>query len=165
MNDSLKPTKSYVTVSWAAMIISVGSYLIGLFNSSLQLNEKGFYLMGLVMGVYSVITLQKTIRDQAEGIKVTAMYKNLNIVCLMIACLAVGIGLFNVDTLLLNEKGFFAIAYCMSLFAAIVTQKNVRDLAVFEDGFMSNFYDESQQAKVLRHQNVVSGDSKSEKDS
>jgi hypothetical protein len=42
------------------------------------------------------------------------------------------IGLYNAN-LLLSEKGFFGIAFLLSLFAAITVQKNVRDVQAIKD--------------------------------
>ncbi|TBT51219.1 hypothetical protein D5E78_05355 [Vibrio parahaemolyticus] len=131
MDKSLAPTRPYVLTALVALGIGVFTYLIGLINANLQFNEKGYYFVVLVFGLFSVITLQKTIRDESEGLKVTSAYKNLNIFCVIIACALMFIGLYNVDTLLLNEKGFFGIAFVMSLFSSIVVQKNVRDLEYF----------------------------------
>ncbi|MCG2837332.1 hypothetical protein L6J37_10860 [Photobacterium sp. WH77] len=132
MNSSLKPTKAFVFTSWAALAIALCAYAVGLLNADLQLNEKGYYLVVMLFGLFSVITLQKTVRDEMEDIKVTSAYKMLVIACVAIACALMVIGLWNADTLALNEKGFFAIAFVLGLFSAIVTQKNVRDLSYFE---------------------------------
>lgn len=45
---------------------------------------------------------------------------------LIAALLLLTIGLFNA-TLLLSEKGFYAMAYALSLFGAVAVQKNTRD--------------------------------------
>ncbi|MBC5853120.1 inner membrane protein YiaA [Vibrio metschnikovii] len=137
MDKSLAPTRPYVLTALVALGIGVFTYLIGLINANLQFNEKGYYFVVLVFGLFSVITLQKTIRDESEGLKVTSAYKNLNIFCVIIACALMFVGLYNVDTLLLNEKGFFGIAFVMSLFSSIVVQKNVRDLEYFKSNSKS----------------------------
>ncbi|MBF4237335.1 inner membrane protein YiaA, partial [Vibrio anguillarum] len=139
MDKSLAPTRPYVLTALVALGIGIFTYLIGLINANLQFNEKGYYFVVLVFGLFSVITLQKTIRDEAEGLKVTSAYKNLNIFCVITACALIFIGLYNVDTLLLNEKGFFGIAFVMSLFSSIVVQKNVRDLAYFKSSSKSEY--------------------------
>ena len=46
---------------------------------------------------------------------------------LIVAVLLLTIGLWNA-TLLLSEKGFYGMAFCLSLFAVITIQKNIRDL-------------------------------------
>ena len=48
------------------------------------------------------------------------------------AIVLLAIGLWNA-TLLLSEKGFYAMAFTLSLFAAIVVQKNTRDIQAFEE--------------------------------
>jgi len=47
------------------------------------------------------------------------------------------IGLWNAD-LLLSEKGFYAMSYTLSLFAAIAVQKNTRDKAFIESNEEDN---------------------------
>ncbi|MOA37901.1 Inner membrane protein YiaA [compost metagenome] len=42
------------------------------------------------------------------------------------------VGLWNAD-LLLSEKGFYAMSFCLSMFAAIAVQKNTRDAKMFEE--------------------------------
>lgn len=52
------------------------------------------------------------------------------VTCLVVFVIAVGllvIGLWNA-TLLLSEKGFYGLAYFLSLFGAVAVQKNVRDV-------------------------------------
>ncbi|HLS66979.1 MAG TPA: YiaA/YiaB family inner membrane protein, partial [Pseudogracilibacillus sp.] len=37
------------------------------------------------------------------------------------------IGLYNAGSITLSEKGFYGMAFALSLFAAITIQKNIRD--------------------------------------
>jgi uncharacterized membrane protein YiaA len=120
------PTKPYIFASIAALLIGSGAYGIGLLNTSMELNEKGYYLITLLYGLYSVISLQKTIRDQAEGIPTTKLYFMISWGSSAIAIALLAIGLVNAE-MSLSEKGFYAMAYTLSLFAAITVQKNVRD--------------------------------------
>jgi uncharacterized membrane protein YiaA len=46
-----------------ALLIGVAAYLIGLFNVSMELNEKGYYFAVLIFGLYVAITVKKNIRD------------------------------------------------------------------------------------------------------
>ena len=139
MDKSLAPTKPYVLTALIALGVGVFTYMIGLIKSNLQLNEQGYYFVVLVFGLFSVITLQKTIRDESENLKVTLSYKYLNIICVILACVLMLIGLYNEESLLLNEKGFFGIAFILTLFSSIVVQKNIRDLEYFkEDDIVSN---------------------------
>jgi uncharacterized membrane protein YiaA len=120
------PTKPYFIASVAALIIGTGAYGIGLLNAIMELNEKGYYLITLLYGLYSVISLQKTIRDKAENIPTTKLYFMLSWSSSAIAIALLAVGLVNAE-MSLSEKGFYAMAYTLSLFAAITVQKNVRD--------------------------------------
>lgn len=121
-----KPTSAYVGASWGVLFIGLLSYCIGLWNASMELNEKGYYFAVLLMGIYAVISLQKAVRDKAEKIKTSEMYYGISWVIVIASLLLLIIGLRNVD-LLLSEKGFYGISYLLSLFGAITVQKNTRD--------------------------------------
>jgi len=128
-NESISastPTKSYTLASIAALIIGSSAYATGLFNAEMTLNEKGYYLIVLLYGLFSMISLQKAVRDEREGIKTSTMYTRLCWVSSAIAIALLTVGLFNAE-LLLSEKGFYAMAYTLSLFAVVVMQKNIRD--------------------------------------
>ena len=45
------------------LAIGVLGYLLGLWNATLELNEKGFYGMSFVLSLFVIITVQKNIRD------------------------------------------------------------------------------------------------------
>ncbi|MGY0563268.1 MAG: inner membrane protein YiaA [Paraglaciecola chathamensis] len=120
------PTKSYTVASVAALLIGAVAYGIGLFNAQMALNEKGYYLIIMLYGLFSMVSLQKTIRDKAEGIKTSSMYQTLSWASSGFAIALLAIGLYNAE-LALSEKGFYAMAYVLSLFAAVTVQKNVRD--------------------------------------
>ncbi|GAC23646.1 inner membrane protein yiaA [Paraglaciecola mesophila KMM 241] len=120
------PTKSYTLASIAALLIGTVAYGIGLFNALMALNEKGYYLIIMLYGLFSMVSLQKTIRDKAEGIKTSSMYQTLSWASSGFAIALLAIGLYNAE-LALSEKGFYAMAYVLSLFAAVTVQKNVRD--------------------------------------
>ena len=123
---SLKPSGAFVGAAWLALIIGVAMYLTGLFNATMGLNEKGYYLTLLLYGLFAAVSVQKSTRDRLEGIAVTAMYFGL---CWLSVIAAVGlltIGLVNA-TIAPSEKGFYAMSFVLSLFAAITVQKNVRD--------------------------------------
>ncbi len=127
------PTKPYVLASIAALLIGVCAYGIGLFNANMELNEKGYYLTVMLYGLFSVVSLQKTIRDKAEGINTSSIYYTLSWASTGFAIALLAIGLINAE-LLLSEKGFYAMGYVLSLFAAVTVQKNVRDkLALKEE--------------------------------
>lgn len=92
----------------------------------MQLNEKGYYFAVLVLGLFAAASYQKTVRDKYEAIPTTALYYTTCLVAFVIAVGLLVIGLWNAS-LLLSEKGFYGLAYFLSLFGAVAVQKNVRD--------------------------------------
>ena len=102
-------------------------YLIGLWRSDMQLNEKGYYFTVLMFGLFSAISVQKAVRDQLEGIPVTNLYYGIAWFATLLSILLITIGLWNAD-ITKSEKGFYAMAFVLSMFAAITVQKNTRDM-------------------------------------
>ena len=125
--QSLKPTNAFVGASWGALLVGAVAYCIGLFNATMQLNEKGYYFTILLFGLFSVISVQKSVRDRLEGIPVTDIYYGISWFTTVASIALLVVGLWNAD-LLLSEKGFFGMSFALSLFAAIAVQKNTRDL-------------------------------------
>lgn len=123
-----QPTAAYIGASWAVMLIGVLAYMFGLFNAAMQLNEKGYYFAVMCLGLYAAISLQKTIRDKSEGIPTTNLYYMISWAALFVSVALIVVGLFNAQ-LSLSEKGFYMMAFTMSLFGAITIQKNIRDVA------------------------------------
>lgn len=131
------PSGAFVGASWAALLIGATTFLIGLYNAGMALNEKGYYLTLLMYGLFSSISLQKAVRDKLEGIRVTALYYSLCWFAVMSAMLLLTVGLWNA-TLAPSEKGFYAMSFLLSIFAAVVVQKNVRDSAQpHDEGMLS----------------------------
>jgi len=122
-----KPTSAFMGASWASLLIGMTSYCIGLWNADMQLNEKGYYFTILLFGLFSVISVQKAVRDKMENIPITDVYYGISWVTTMTSIVLLIIGLWNAD-LYLSEKGFYGMAFTISLFAAIAVQKNVRDV-------------------------------------
>ena len=122
-----EPTPAFKGASLIALVIGVSAYLIGLFNAAMELNEKGYYFAILLFGLYASVSLQKAVRDKDEGIPVTNIYYGISWFALIIAILLMGIGLYNAGSIILSEKGFYGMAFVLSIFAAITVQKNVRD--------------------------------------
>ena len=129
---SARPSPAFVGASWGAMIVGIAAYLIGLWNAQMQLDEKGYYLTVLLYGCFAAVSLQKTVRDRAEGVPVTGMYTGLCWLSLVTAVGLLTVGLWNA-TLMPSEKGFYAMSFVLTLFAIVAVQKNVRDLAVADD--------------------------------
>lgn len=129
---SPRPTAAFVGASWLALIVGGATYIIGLWNAEMALNEKGYYFTLLMYGLFSAVSLQKSVRDRLEGVKVTGIYFGLCWFSLLLSISLLGIGLMNA-TLQGSEKGFFAMSFVLSLFAAVAVQKNVRDISTADD--------------------------------
>lgn len=129
-----RPTGAFIGASWAALFIGATTYLVGLWNApQMQLNEKGYYFTILMYGLFGAISLQKSVRDRLEGIPVTGIYFGLCWLSLGLSISLLSVGLWNAS-LAPSEKGFYAMSFLLSLFAAVAVQKNVRDVALFRDG-------------------------------
>ena len=122
-----KPSAAFVGASWLALMAGAVVFVLGLFNADMQLNEKGYYFTVLMYGLFSAISLQKSVRDRQEGIPVTSIYYGLAWFSLALSIALLAIGLFNA-TLLPSEKGFYGVSFLMALFGAVAVQKNIRDI-------------------------------------
>jgi uncharacterized membrane protein YiaA len=131
MNQQPQPSSAFIGASWVALLAGIAAYLIGLWNAQMALNEKGYYFTVLMYGLFAVISLQKSVRDRLEGIPVTNIYYGLSWFSSLLCIALLTIGLWNA-TLTLSEKGFYAMSFLLSLFAAIAVQKNTRDSQLSE---------------------------------
>lgn len=120
-----KPSNAFIGASWMALLIGVSAFIIGLWNANMMLNEKGYYFTVLMFGLFAAISVQKAVRDQLEGIPVTNIYYGLAWFSTILSILLLTIGLWNAD-LERSEKGFYAMSFVLSVFAAIAVQKNTR---------------------------------------
>lgn len=127
-----RPTGAFIGASWAALIVGMVVYVSGLWNADVQLNEKGYYFTVLMYGLFAAVSLQKTVRDRMEEIPVTNIYYGLCWLSLVLAILLLTVGLWNAK-MSGSEKGFYAMSFLLSLFAAVAVQKNVRDVALMSD--------------------------------
>lgn len=121
-----KTSNAFVAASWFALLTGMVAYIVGLWNASMLLNEKGYYLAVLLYGLFGAVSLQKTVRDQLEGVPVTGIYYGLCWFATLSALLLLAVGLWNAN-LTLSEKGFYAMSFLLGLFGAIAVQKNTRD--------------------------------------
>jgi uncharacterized membrane protein YiaA len=121
-----KPSNAFIAASWVALFAGVLAFNIGLWNATMLLNEKGYYFTVLMYGLFSAVSLQKSVRDQLEGIPVTNIYYGLSWFSTLLAVLLLVVGLWNAS-MTASEKGFYGMSFTLSLFAAIAVQKNTRD--------------------------------------
>ncbi len=126
-----KPSSAFIGASWVALGAGLIGYLIGLWRSDMVLSEKGYYFTVLMYGLFSVVSLQKAVRDRLEGVAVTDIYFGLAWFSSLLAILLLGVGLWNA-ALLPSEKGFYAFSFLLALFAVITVQKNTRDNQLFK---------------------------------
>ncbi|HYO21483.1 MAG TPA: inner membrane protein YiaA [Flavisolibacter sp.] len=129
--QNLQPSPAFVGASWAALIIGITAFIIGLWNAEMELNEKGYYFTVLLFGLYAAISVQKAIRDQLEGIPVTNLYYGISWFAAIAAIVLLTIGLWNAD-LTKSEKGFYAMSFVLSMYSSIAVQKNTRDIRIAE---------------------------------
>lgn len=128
-----KPTNAFIGASWVALLLGTGAYFIGLWNTdAMTLNDKGYYFTIMMFGLFASVSLQKSVRDKLEGIPVTGLYQGICWFALLLSLVLMAVGLWQANFTDL-EKGFYAMAYLLSLYATITVQKNVRDLALFAD--------------------------------
>ena len=126
MNPQPQPSNAFVAASWIALLAGLAAFIIGLWNAQMPLNEKGYYFTVLMYGLFSAISLQKSVRDRLEGISVTNIYYGLSWFSTLLCLALLTVGLWNA-TLTMSEKGFYAMSFLLALFAAIAVQKNTRD--------------------------------------
>jgi uncharacterized membrane protein YiaA len=62
--------------------------------------------------------------------KPTAAFVGASWTVLLLGVVSFAVGLWNA-TLIASEKGFYGLAFAMTLFAAVAVQKNVRDALQF----------------------------------
>lgn len=124
---------AYVGASWACFLLAILVYCIGLWNASFALSEKGYYFSVLLQGLFAAVSLQKTVRDRMEGLPVSGIYYGVCWAGLALAILLFAVGVWN-SSMASAEKGFYAMAYVLALFASVVVQKNVRDNALVAGG-------------------------------
>jgi uncharacterized membrane protein YiaA len=126
MQTANKPSGAFVAASWISLLLGMLAFFAGIWNAQMQLNEKGFYFVLLMYGLFSAVSLQKTVRDQLDGIPVTGIYLGLAWFSTALSVVLLAVGLWNAQ-LSLSEKGFYAMAFVLCLFSSVAIQKNIRD--------------------------------------
>lgn len=126
-----KPSNAFIAASWVALLAGTVAYCIGLWNADMYLNEKGYYFTVLMYGLFSAVSLQKAVRDQLEGLRVTNIYYGISWFSTILSILLLVVGLWNAS-MERSEKGFYGMSFTLALFAAVAVQKNIRDSYVAE---------------------------------
>lgn len=133
-----RPTAAFIGASWIALFAGAFAFCIGLWNAPLSLHEKGYYLIVILYGLFSAVSLQKTVRDQQENIPVTGIYFGLCWASVVICIALLAVGLWNAP-LALSAKGFYTMAFLLALFGAVAVQKNIRDLVHYQKNTPSSY--------------------------
>lgn len=131
VNCGSNASGAFIGASWVALIVGAGTFVVALWNSPMPSFEKGYYFTVLMYGLFACVSLQKAVRDKLEDIPVTGIYFGLAWLSVGLTILLLLIGLWNAS-MPSAEKGLYAIAFLMSLFAAIAVQKNTRDAKLGE---------------------------------
>ena len=126
--NTQRPTTAFIGASWVALLVGAVAYLVGLWNAPMQAHEKGYFLTILLYGLFAAVSLQKSVRDEMEGIRVTTIYYGLCWVSVGICLILLTVGLWNAP-MEASAKGFFAMSFVLSMFASVAVQKNIRDVA------------------------------------
>lgn len=127
-----QPSAAFIGASWLALGVGILSFIIGLWNAEMELNEKGYYFTVLMFGLFAAISLQKAVRDQLEGIPVTNLYYSIAWFSTILCIVLLVVGLWNAE-MQRSEKGFYSLSFLLSMFAAIAVQKNTRDQKIRQD--------------------------------
>jgi uncharacterized membrane protein YiaA len=56
--ETQKTSFAFLAASWIALAVGLLAYLIGLWNASMQLNEKGYYFVVLMYGLFAAVSVQ-----------------------------------------------------------------------------------------------------------
>jgi uncharacterized membrane protein YiaA len=138
--NSSRPTMAFVGASWSALFIGGVAYVTGLWNSTMTMNEKGYYFTILLFGLFASVSLQKSVRDRMEGVPVTNIYYGISWLAVCLSILLLTVGLWDAP-MTPSEKGFYAMSYILSLFSAVAVQKNVRDIAAADRSIRADVID------------------------
>lgn len=128
MSQPNQTSNAFIAASWVALIVGFIAFIAGLWNAPMSFNDKGFYFVTLLFGLFAAISIQKSVRDRQENIPVTGLYYGICWFSELVAITLLVVALFNAQ-MSASEKGFFGMAFTLTLFAAIAVQKNTRDSA------------------------------------
>ena len=130
-----KTSQAFVSASWIALATGLIGYLVGIWRADMLLNEKGYYFTLLMFGLFGAVSLQKSVRDRMEGIRVSDIYYNLCWVGVLLSIGLLVVGLWNAQ-LLPSEKGYYAFAFILAMYSAVAVQKNTRDQLVEKESLI-----------------------------
>ncbi len=121
-----KPSSAFVGASRVALGIGMIGFISGLWRSRMLFNEKSYFFTVLMFFVIAVVSVQKSVRDRLENVKVSDLYYGIFWFVTILTISLLVIGLWNAE-MMNSEKGFFVFSFILALFGAIAVQKNTRD--------------------------------------
>ncbi|TGK82641.1 hypothetical protein EHQ24_11925 [Leptospira noumeaensis] len=64
-----KPSAAFICASWLSLLIGMFTFIVGIWNADMMLNEKGFFGISFVLSLFAAVAVQKNVRDlrMAEG--------------------------------------------------------------------------------------------------
>ena len=62
--EGIKVSDIYYNLCWVSVLVSIGLLVVGLWNASLLLSEKGYYAFAFILALYSAVAVQKNTRDK-----------------------------------------------------------------------------------------------------
>lgn len=62
-SEGVAVTNMYVGLCWVSLLAAILLLTVGLWNATLAPSEKGFYAMSFVLSLFSVVAVQKNVRD------------------------------------------------------------------------------------------------------
>lgn len=128
----LPPSPAFIGASWLVLATGIGAYSVWLWNATMAVEVKYFYWIALMLALFAAVSISKTVRDKEEDIPVTNLYYGLCWVAVGVAVLTFGWVLWSSDTVNDAQKGFLAMSYLLSMFAAVAVQKNTRDVETYK---------------------------------
>ncbi len=147
-----RPSQAFVIASWGVLGVGVVGFLIGLWNAEMGIEEKGYYFAVLALGLFAAVSIQKSVRDRMEKVKVSDLYLGICWAGVVTAVGLLTIGLYNATNINLAEKGFYGMAFTLCMFSAVTVQKNVRDTMAYDEANPNTQRIEIVDAKVAKDQ-------------
>jgi hypothetical protein len=74
-----RDTQAWIAQTWISFVVAVGSTAVGLYFMPVDAWVRGFMGLGLMYSVGSAFTLSKTLRDQHESQRVSAVVQNAKV--------------------------------------------------------------------------------------
>ncbi|MDI6101706.1 YiaA/YiaB family inner membrane protein [Actinoplanes sp. NEAU-A12] len=64
--SAVKPSAASVGASWAALALGIVAFVVGLWNATMTLSEKGFYGLAFALALFAAVAVQKNVRDALQ---------------------------------------------------------------------------------------------------